>query len=46
MDHGDEGKNDKKQSKRGSWMGWFNRGKEEGAPGVAQSVVFEGKDVE
>ena len=65
MDHGDEGKSDKKQSKRGSWyvssasswnrstdtdilarMGWFNRGKEEGAPGVAQSVVFEGKDVE
>ncbi|CCX09456.1 Similar to hypothetical protein [Tuber melanosporum Mel28]; acc. no. XP_002837700 [Pyronema omphalodes CBS 100304] len=50
MDHfGDDGKTDsKRNSKRQSWMGWFNRNKDEPAAtvSIAESVVFEGKDVE
>ncbi|KAI5776626.1 hypothetical protein EDC01DRAFT_720006 [Geopyxis carbonaria] len=48
MDYDDK-KTDRRNSKRGSWMGWFNRGKDEDqthANSLASNVVFEGKDVE
>ncbi|RPB29606.1 hypothetical protein L211DRAFT_844568 [Terfezia boudieri ATCC MYA-4762] len=35
---------EEKKNKRSSWMGWFNRGKEEEPP--ASSIVFERRDVE
>ncbi|KAF8422706.1 hypothetical protein EV426DRAFT_163669 [Tirmania nivea] len=35
---------EEKKNKRSSWMGWFNRGKEEEPP--ASNVVFERRDVE
>ncbi|KAI5807490.1 hypothetical protein DFH27DRAFT_608259 [Peziza echinospora] len=35
---------DDKTNKRASWMGWFNRGKEEEAP--TSNIVFERKDIE
>ncbi|KAL7267607.1 hypothetical protein RUND412_009802 [Rhizina undulata] len=39
-------KKDRRQSKRSSWMGWFGRGKDEEVSSIAESVVFERKDVE